>query len=102
MLYLSLNLAYLWALRRGAIATPPALAADIARGSRARRARASSRCSIVISSLGFLAVVILTGPRLYYAMARDGLFLARAGRLHPRYHTPVFALWFQAGVSSSC
>jgi APA family basic amino acid/polyamine antiporter len=54
---------------------------------------------IVVSSLGFLAVVILTGPRLYYAMAADGLFFRRASRLHPRYHTPVFALWFQAAVS---
>ena len=44
-------------------------------------------------------MVIITGPRLYYAMACDGLFFARAGRLHPRYHTPVFALSFQAGVS---
>jgi APA family basic amino acid/polyamine antiporter len=54
---------------------------------------------IVVSSLGFLAVVILTGPRLYYAMATDGLFFPRAGRLHPRFQTPTFALWFQAAVS---
>jgi APA family basic amino acid/polyamine antiporter len=54
---------------------------------------------IVVSSLGFLAVVILTGPRLYYAMAADGLLVRQAARLHPRYHTPVFALWFQACVS---
>jgi len=54
---------------------------------------------IVASSLGFLAVVILTGPRLYYAMAADGLFFDRAARLHPRYQTPAFALWFQACVS---
>ena len=55
---------------------------------------------IVVSSLGFLAVVILTGPRLYL---RDGgrrpVLRARAARLHPRYQTPVFALWFQAAVS---
>jgi APA family basic amino acid/polyamine antiporter len=43
--------------------------------------------------------VILTGPRLIYAMAADGLFFRRAARLHPRYRTPVFALWFQAAVS---
>jgi APA family basic amino acid/polyamine antiporter len=54
---------------------------------------------IVVSSLGFLAVVILTGPRLIYAMATDGLFFRGAARLHPRYQTPVFALWFQAAVS---
>jgi APA family basic amino acid/polyamine antiporter len=54
---------------------------------------------IIVSSLGFLAVVILTGPRLYYAMAADGLFFERAARLHPRFRTPAFALWFQAAVS---
>jgi APA family basic amino acid/polyamine antiporter len=32
-------------------------------------------------------------------MASDRLFFAPAARLHPRYHTPVFALWFQAAVS---
>ncbi len=32
-------------------------------------------------------------------MAADGLLFERAARLHPRYHTPAFALWFQAGVS---
>jgi APA family basic amino acid/polyamine antiporter len=32
-------------------------------------------------------------------MAADGLLFERAGRLHPRYHTPAFALWFQAAVS---
>ena len=32
-------------------------------------------------------------------MAADGLFFRRAARLHPRYQTPVFALWFQAAVS---
>src|SRR5262249_36084652 len=42
---------------------------------------------------------ILTGARLIYAMAADGLFVRRASELHPRYRTPVFALWFQAAVS---
>jgi APA family basic amino acid/polyamine antiporter len=54
---------------------------------------------IVVSALGFLAVIILTAPRLYYAMAQDGLFLRRAGTLHPRFRTPVFMLCFQAAVS---
>ena len=54
---------------------------------------------ILFSSLGFLSVVIMTGARLYYAMAADGLFFAKAARLSPRFHTPVFALWFQTGVS---
>ena len=99
VLYLSLNLAYLWAFTPREIANSPALAADVARRVAGEAGARFVALLVVISSLGFLGVVIITGPRLYYAMARDGLFLARAGRLHSRYHTPVFALWFQAGVS---
>jgi APA family basic amino acid/polyamine antiporter len=98
-LYLSLNIAYLWVLTPEAIAGSPALAADMARTVAGEAGARFVALLITISSLGFLAVVIMTGPRLYYAMAADGLFFRQAGRLHPRYQTPVFALWFQAAVS---
>src|SRR5437588_678473 len=99
VLYLSLNLAYLWVLTPDQVARSSALAADMARAAAGDAGARFVALLIVVSSLGFLAVVILTGPRLYYAMATDGLLLARAGRLHPKYQTPVFALWFQAAVS---
>ena len=98
-LYLSLNVAYLWVMTPAAMAASPALAADMARVAAGDAGARFVAVLITISSLGFLAVVIMTGPRLYYAMAADGLFFARAARLHPRYQTPVFALWFQAAVS---
>jgi len=99
VLYLSLNLAYLWVLTPQQVAASPALAADMARVVAGEIGARFVAALIVVSSLGFLAVVILTGPRLYYAMAADGLLFERAGRLHARYKTPVFALWFQAAVS---
>jgi APA family basic amino acid/polyamine antiporter len=99
VLYLSLNLAYLWVLTPAQVAAAPALAADTARAAGGELGARFVALLIVVSSLGFLAVVILTGPRLIYAMAADGLFFRRAARLHPRYRTPVFALWFQAAVS---
>jgi APA family basic amino acid/polyamine antiporter len=98
-LYLSLNLAYLWVLNPAQIAASPALAADMARAAAGAAGGRFVSLLIVVSSLGFLAVVILTGARLIYAMAADGLFFRAAARLHPRYRTPVFALWFQAAVS---
>ena len=97
--YLSLNLAYLWVLTPAQVAASPALAADMARAAAGAIGARFVALLIVVSSLGFLAVVILTGPRLIYAMAVDGLFFRRAAQLHPRYRTPVFALWFQAAVS---
>jgi APA family basic amino acid/polyamine antiporter len=98
-LYLLLNLAYLRVLTPAEIAASPALAADVARAAAGIGGARFVAALIVVSSLGFLAVVILTGPRLYYAMAADGLLWPAAGRLHPRYHTPVVALALQAAVS---
>jgi APA family basic amino acid/polyamine antiporter len=97
-LYLLLNLAYLWVLTPEAVAASPALAADMARTVAGNSGARFVSTLIVVSSLGFIAVVILTGSRLIYAMAADGRFFRAASRLHPRYRTPVFALWFQAAV----
>jgi APA family basic amino acid/polyamine antiporter len=52
--------------------------------------------AIVISTFGCNAGLILAGPRVYYAMARDDLFFRKAGELHPARRTPVFGLVTQA------
>jgi len=51
---------------------------------------------ILISILGAMNGAIFVGPRVYYAMARDGLFFKKVGTVHPRFHTPGFALLLQA------
>jgi basic amino acid/polyamine antiporter, APA family len=52
--------------------------------------------AILFSTFGCNNGLILSGPRVYYAMARDRLFFERAGQLHPAYRTPVFGLIAQA------
>jgi APA family basic amino acid/polyamine antiporter len=52
--------------------------------------------AILLSTFGCNNGLILSGPRVYWAMARDRLFFERAGRLHPTYRTPVFGLVVQA------
>src|SRR3954471_17373430 len=52
--------------------------------------------AILLSTFGCNNGLILSGPRVYYAMARDRLFFERAGRLHPEYRTPIFGLVAQA------
>lgn len=52
--------------------------------------------AVIISTFGSLNGSILTGPRVYYAMARDGLFFRSASRVHPRFRTPGFAILIQA------
>ena len=61
VLYLSLNLAYLWVMTPAQIAASPALAADMARAVAGDAGARFVALLIVVSSLGFLAVVILTG-----------------------------------------
>jgi len=55
---------------------------------------------IGLSILGTLSVMIMTGPRIYLAMAQDGLFFQRLSRIHPRFHTPTNAIILQALWSS--
>jgi basic amino acid/polyamine antiporter, APA family len=52
--------------------------------------------AILLSTFGCNNGLILSGPRVYYAMARDQLFFNQAGKLHPAYRTPVFGLLAQA------
>jgi APA family basic amino acid/polyamine antiporter len=50
---------------------------------------------IAISTLGFLSQSILVAPRVYYAMAEDGLFFKSVAKLHPTYRVPVLAIILQ-------
>ena len=56
--------------------------------------------AILCSTFGCINGLSLAGARVYYAMARDGVFFQKLGRLHPTYHTPVRALLAQAGMAS--
>jgi APA family basic amino acid/polyamine antiporter len=51
--------------------------------------------AIMISSFGCNNGLILSGARVYWAMAKDGLFFRGAGKLHPKYKTPVASLMVQ-------
>ncbi|MDQ5845257.1 MAG: amino acid permease [Acidobacteriota bacterium] len=55
---------------------------------------------VIIAILGSLAAMIMSGPRVYFAMARDGLFFPAAAALHPRFGTPARAIALQAVLAS--
>jgi APA family basic amino acid/polyamine antiporter len=55
---------------------------------------------VVVTTLGCTNATILTAARIYYAMARHGLFFRKAGFVHPKYNTPYNALAMQAVWSS--
>lgn len=54
---------------------------------------------VVLCVLGSLAGLLLTAPRVYYAMARDGLFFPAVAQVHPRLGTPARAIALQAGMA---
>jgi APA family basic amino acid/polyamine antiporter len=55
---------------------------------------------VVVCVLGSLAAFIMSAPRLYYAMAQDGLFLEAVARVHPQFGTPVAAIAMLGVVST--
>jgi APA family basic amino acid/polyamine antiporter len=54
----------------------------------------------IVSLSASVSAMVLAGPRVYYAMARDGMFMSAAGRVHPRFHTPATAIIAQSLWSS--
>jgi APA family basic amino acid/polyamine antiporter len=50
----------------------------------------------IVSLAASISAMVLAGPRVYFAMARDGIFVRAAGRVHPRFHTPATAIVAQA------
>jgi hypothetical protein len=100
VLYLSVNLVCLRALGADGLAQSRAPASDVMRLALGERGARLIALGIVISTLGFLAQGILTAPRVYYAMARDGLFFRAVGELHPKSRVPVVAIALQGLVAA--
>jgi basic amino acid/polyamine antiporter, APA family len=94
--YLLVNLAYLRALGVDGLAASRAPAADTIGVLLGERGRLLITAGIAISTFGFLNLVIMVTPRVYQAMAADGLFFSKMAALHPRTRTPVAALVGQA------
>ncbi|MFL5514792.1 MAG: APC family permease, partial [Gemmatimonadales bacterium] len=97
VVYLSANLAYLRVLGLGGLAASTAPAAEVMERLLGPRGAGLIAAGIAISSFGFLNLVILVTPRVFQAMAADGVFLPRLARLHPVYQTPADAILLQAG-----
>ena len=98
--YLALNLLYLYAVpvaQLQGVVQVGKLVAGALFGSGAAWVIA---ILIAVSIAGVLNVMVLTGGRIYFAMARDGMFFARAAELHPRFQVPGNALLLQAAWTS--
>lgn len=96
-LYVALNAAYLHVLPIATVAASTRVAADLA-DAVAPGLYGGEIVSVVVilSTLGALNGVLLAGPRVYLAMANDGLLFRWAGAVHPKYRTPHRAIVLQA------
>lgn len=93
--YIAMNAVYLYVLPLEKVGASSRIAADFADALLGFGGGAFMSALVVFSTFGALSGIILAGPRVYYAMARDGLLFGWVARVHPRYRTPARAIVLQ-------
>ena len=100
LLYVLLNVAFVYALplsaMKGVVAVGAA-SSDALFGPKVANFFGAAMAGALLSTISAMSLV---GPRVYYAMGRDGLFPAGAAEVHPRWGTPVRAIVYQAIASA--
>jgi APA family basic amino acid/polyamine antiporter len=99
VLYLAVNFVCVNALGTEGLRNAKAPASEVmwlALGDPGRRIMA---IGIAISTLGFLSQGMLTAPRVYFAMADDGVFFKRVASIHPRTRVPAVAIALQGALA---
>ena len=92
VLYLLANFGYLAALGPAAATQSETVAADAVRTVLGPIAGKLVGALILVSIFSATNGLFLTSPRMYFAMARDGVFFKRLADIHPRFETPAFAI----------
>lgn len=95
LLYLAVNFAYLYALGPSELAATVTPASSVMRLAFGERGATLIALGIALSTLGFLSQGMLTAPRVYFAMAEDGLFFKCVAWLDPRTRVPALAIALQ-------
>jgi basic amino acid/polyamine antiporter, APA family len=96
LLYLMTNVAYHYVLPLDEVARSPLVAADVMHALFGRPGVVAVSAFVMISSFSAVNGAMLAAPRVFFAMADDGLFFRPLARLHPRYRTPYVAIALSA------
>jgi APA family basic amino acid/polyamine antiporter len=91
-IYLIANFAYLAALGPARVAASERVAAEAVAAVMGPAAGGLIALAIIVSMYSAAHSTVITAPRVYFAMARDGLFFHRLTEVHPRYGTPAVAI----------
>ena len=100
VLYLLVNYVCIRALGMTGLAATTTPASDVMRAALGERGATLIAAGIAISTIGFLSQNLLTGPRVYFAMARDGTFFRSVAMVHPRTRVPLVAIVLQGAIAS--
>ena len=95
VLYLAVTYVCLRVLGVDGLAATKTPASEVMRRALGARGARLIALGIAVSTMGFLSQSVLTAPRVYYAMARDGVFFSAVGKLDPRTRAPVVAIVLQ-------
>jgi APA family basic amino acid/polyamine antiporter len=93
--YLACNVAFIYAMPLGNLKGVLPVGAEAARALFQGRGGEIFSGMMAAALLSCISAMVIVGPRVYYAMAKDGCFFSSAARVHPRFQTPVVAVLFQ-------
>jgi APA family basic amino acid/polyamine antiporter len=96
VVYIAINAVYVYALPMKEIAAQEAVAQTAAVSMFSSRVAPWLSLMVALSCFGAMAPCLMSGARVYYAMAEDGVFFRALARVHPRWHTPVMSLVLQS------
>jgi APA family basic amino acid/polyamine antiporter len=97
-IYLSANVAYLYVSPIGEVAKSRLIAADTMQAIFGQVGVSFISVVVMISAFGALNASMLASPRVFFAMADDGLFFKTVAKVHPRFKTPYVAILLAVGL----
>ncbi len=92
VIYVAMNMTYVYAMPLTEVAKHETIAHAAAIALFSPGAAIWLSAMIALSCFGAMASCVLSGARVYYAMAKDGVFFKRMGTIHPKWRTPAFSL----------
>jgi APA family basic amino acid/polyamine antiporter len=97
-IYLLANIAYMAVLSVDEIRHSRLVAAEVAQRLIGAPGVIFVACTVMLSTFGTLNGTLLTAPRIFFAMADDGLFFRKVAAVHPKYHTPYVSILLTTGL----
>jgi len=98
VIYMATNVAYLYVIPAAGVAASPLIAADTMQALVGPAGVTLVSVVVAISTLGALNATMLAAPRVFFAMADDGLLFRRIAAVHPKHHTPHVAILLAAAL----